>query len=183
MRIILLILLILLPCVSFYSQDKKETVETDIELDYDKDCGNPFVRSTLYEIRKGKVIKIISGNKILVAVNDEGGNEIETINFVVALAGVDTSSNSSEAKKILTEKALNQNVEVTGNVKNDGDRKLFAFVSVPERFADFSWYFLKNGIGKYKKPKYKRSVPPYTLCQYRKTEAEAQKEKLGIWAK
>ncbi len=178
MKIISITLLIFLSCASFFAQDKKESsVFLD---DYDKDCGNPFVLSALYATRKGKVIKIINGNTILVAVSDEDNSEL-TVDFKVILAGVKASSKDSG--KLLNERVLNREVEIVGNLKIDSDRKLFGIVFVPERLADLNWYLLRYGFGKYEKPKYKSSVPAYTLCQYRKTEAKARQEKSGIWAK
>lgn len=177
MRFVLITFLTFLSCVSFFAQDKKESPVIDfstLQDNTDPDCRE----SNNFGFREGKVIKIISGNSFLFAVDDE----IEKETYKVVLAAIDAGSNSSLLKKLLIENILNQKVLVIGD--NSGSRKILGAVysTEPNKIGSPNRYFLKNGLAKYIEPK-RRLVPNYILCEYRKFAKQAKEAGLGIWAK
>ncbi len=186
MKVISLILLIFLSCVVLNAQDKKIIFDdrTVIDLsesqDEDPDCGE----SDSFTIRRGKAIKIINGNSFIFAVD----NEFEKETYKVILAGIDISSNSSELKKLLKkmliENLLNRNIMIVGNESKSGNKKIFGIVYPIDENKIFTpnRYFLKSGLAKYIEPP-RKTVPNYTLCEYRKFAKQAKEAKLGIWAK
>lgn len=182
MKTLSISLMILLSCVSFYAQDKKESSADETVIDFsvlqndDPDCGE----SNGFTVRKGKVTKIINGNSFIFAVDDE----FEKETYQVILAGIDTSSNSSALKKLLIENFLNQKVSVTGEESKEGSKKIIGIVNpyAPNKIGEPNLYFLKNGLAKYVEPK-RKLVPNYILCRYRKIAKQAKEAKIGIWAK
>lgn len=167
-------------CVNFFAQDNKESSPNETIIDFstlqntDPDCGE----SNNFGFRKGKVIKIISANSFLFAVDDE----LETETYKVVLAGIDGRSNSSVLKKLLVENLLSQNVTVIGD--KSGKRKILGavFPYAPSKIGSPNLYFLKTGLAKYVDPK-RKLVPNYILCEYRKIAKQAKESRLGIWAK
>jgi hypothetical protein len=205
-RIVLITFLVFLSCVSFYAQDKEESTETKpvVDLSFDDGCGNPLVESQTYGYRTGKVIKITNSNDLIVKVTNsnniwddekEDGDESQLIEpqiFKVLLVGIDKGFNKKEIKKFLTEKILNQEVQIIGNTKNswktkkDTSRKLNAVVRLlgdEEDIDDISEYLLENGIAKFKDFQLTNLVPMRTRCEFERAGEKAKKEKSGIWAK
>jgi hypothetical protein len=193
--------------MSFYPQDKKESETKTLGSFqiYDNPCGDSAMESQTYGYRTGKVIKITNSNDLIVKVaksnnvwddehqeDEDESKLIEPQIFKVFLVGIDKSSNKKQIKKFLTEKILNQEVQVTGNTKNswktkkDNSRKLDAVVLLlgdSEDINDISEYLLESGIAKFKDFQLGNLVPMLTKCELKKAEEKAKTAKLGIWAK
>jgi endonuclease YncB( thermonuclease family) len=148
------------------------------------DCGDPNVESQIIPEYKGKVIKIIDGNTVIVSISYDSQNSSRRNKKIrVDLAGIDTSDNDAEAKKILSDKVLNQKVLLQGNTKKK--EFMFGIISTldSDGIGEVNRHFLEKGIAKYKEPGYEYSSSSYVLCVYTKIEEKAKQEKLGIWAK
>lgn len=170
----------------------------------DDGCGNPATESQTYDYRKGKVIKITSSNDLIVKVTHSNADDderekdndesklITPIVFRVFLVGIEKGFNKEDLNKFLTEKILNQEVQVIGNTKNswktekDNSRELYAVVWLlgeDEDIDDISEYLLENGIAKYKPFESANLVSMVMPCRLQKAEKKAKEAKLGIWAK
>lgn len=181
MRIVSIALLIFLSCVIFYAQDKKEPTEQksvviDLnDLNFDDGCGSPLVESQTYGIWKGKVVKILSSNKIVL-----------DNNFTVLLLGIDNKVNQSQIKAFLVKNVLNKEVFIQANLQKESNKKFGGVVQllVDEEETDYlNEYLLENGLAKFKDFDSANLVPYYFPCRLQKAEKRAKEAKLGIWTK
>lgn len=201
MRMILITLLIFLSCVSFYTQDKKESIKTkhEIDLNFNDGCGNLSVESQTYGYRKGKVIKITYANNLIVEVTnsnnvwddeheEEIDDELKLIKpqlFEVSLVGIDKNINKKAITSFLKENLLNKQVTIVGNTIKKNSKKIQALIrfTKDDEFEEVSEYLLENGIAKFKDFQLTNLVPMRTSCELARAEINAKNEKLGIWAK
>lgn len=103
MRYIFFILISFSMCFFVNAQDeKKQTPNKGLrfQTEYEKECGSPFVESQLYDSRKGKITKIISGNTVIFEQAINNGNR-KRGTFTVQLAGIDSESNEEYLKAFL----------------------------------------------------------------------------------
>jgi len=173
-----------LTCVSFYAQVKEES---DIKSQYTigDDCGDTAYESQLYDNRKGKIIEILSANKILFEQNSVNGNEVKD-KFTVKLVGLDASKNKTAVKNKLQDILLNQEVEIFGNLRKKTDKEFGGIVwslSDNEDIAEVNIYLLENGIARYKPFESANLVSMVMPCRLQKAQETAKEAKLGIWAK
>lgn len=176
MRIILLALMILLSCVSFYAQDKKDSTETKIEIDlnFDDGCGSPLVESQTYGFWMGKIVKISDDNKLILR------------NYTIELLGIDNKINKLQIRDFLNKNVLNKKVWIQANLRKETDKKFGAVVQLSDDDGDIDYineYLLENGLAKYKDFDSANLVPYYFPCRLQKAEERAKSAKLGIWAK
>jgi hypothetical protein len=181
MRIVPVILLILLSCAVFYAQ-VPETVKNSEQKPYsvldENGCVRPEAESQTYGFRKGKIVKILSANKM---VFDQGGRR-----YTVKLPGIDSDENKDEVKKYLRENALNREVIITANLRGNSDREFTGVVYLSENeknIDELSEHLLENGIAKYRDFKTGYLVPTYMPCRLKNAEKRAKEKKLGVWAK
>jgi len=147
--------------------------------DYSKDpCGNPMLESTLWQSVEGKVLKIVDNRTILVALSDDQKS------VRVHPAGIALERRgpfSLQARKLLEEMLLNKSVSVMVQPKDKLPGDITGVISLNEGAPkDVSLVLLAEGLARFKKPR-SYSVSSYTLCRYRRAEAEAQSKKLGLW--
>jgi len=191
MRIVSLILLGFLFCANFYAQDKKES-EKDLNsllkgnaVVFDDGCGDPTTESQRYKNREGKITKIINANQVTFEQKIENGNKKKKT-FIVELVGIDSVTNQEKIKQFLEKYILNQNVEITGNLKKETDKKFNGLIFVDSEEEDINWInenLLENGIAKYKSFESANLVSMVTPCRLQKAEETAKSANLGIWAK
>jgi len=135
-------------------------------------CGELGKDSDFAFVLGGKVTKIIDSNTIFVKV--EGKRRI------VDLVAVNVNSNKTEAVKFLSDKILNQEVEILVSPSDFEDKKVFAVVHFKGK--DINRSMIENAIARYEKPRpYK--ILRHTNCVYQHLEGKAKEAKLGIWAK
>lgn len=179
MKNILLFLVVLFLCgISFAQENYREGLFND-------GCGNPLVESQSYESREGKITKIINANTIIFEQSVLNGNK-EKATHTIELAGIDSSKNRTKIIEFLKKHILNQEVLVTGNLRNKSDKKLKGLVFVASEDDDIDWIndnLLELGIARYKKFSSNYLVPYNKPCQLEKAEERAKEAKLGIWAK
>jgi hypothetical protein len=179
MKNIRLILILLWLCGISYAQDNKPNFTLD------DGCGNPMVESQLYESREGKVTKIINANTIILEQSVLNGNKVKGT-YTVELVGIDSSKNKKKIIEFLKKYILNQNVEVTGNLRNKSDKKFKGLIFAASEVDDIDWVndnLLELGIAKYKNFSSDNLIPYNKPCQLEKAEARAKEAKFGIWAK
>ena len=174
-------ILFLIFCVNLYAQDKERT----ISLTTDDECGDQAIESQLYSNRKGKITKILSANKVIFEQSSVNGNE-KPVKFTVTLVGIDGNQNRLIVKNKLTDILLNQEVEITGNIRKKTDKKFGGIVWLIVGDEDIDWvntYLLENGFAKYKPFESANLVSMVTPCRLQKAEERAKEAKIGIWAK
>jgi len=158
--------------------------KSGLELDFSKDpCGNPMMESQLWYSIQGKVSKVVNGRTILLALPDT--HQL----LRVRLAGVAPEGRglfSKKAKEYLGDTLLNRPVGILVNPE-----KWIALDKQPEEVTgvvhldegalhDIGSTLLAEGLVRFKRPR-PYTMSNYTMCQYRRAEAEAQSKKLGLW--
>jgi hypothetical protein len=185
MKIICTVLSIFLFCVSFYAQDKKESTDVKSQFTIGDDCGDESYESQTYTNREGKITKILGRNQVIFEQAISDGNK-EKRRFTVELVGIDSTTNQKIIKQFLEKYILNQNVEITGNLKKESDKKFKGLVFVASDDDNIDWInenILENGIAKYKPFKSANLVSMVMPCRLQKAEERAKSTKVGIWAK
>jgi hypothetical protein len=191
MKIVLLTLLVFLSYVSLHAQDNKESkIDLTPILEgngvfIDDGCGIPEAESQLYTNRKGKITKIIDENEVIFEQTIADGNE-EKERFRVELVGIDSKINKKNIILFLQKYVLNQNVEVTGNLRKKSDKKFKGLIFVASDDKEIGWineYLLGKGVAQYKSFESASLVPANKPCQLQKAQGKAKTGKLGIWAK
>jgi endonuclease YncB( thermonuclease family) len=167
---------------SLYGQDENDSFDItsgSILIEYEEECGSPFEESQSYDLKRGKITRIVSGNRVIFEQTVENGKKAEP-EFTVKLAGIKPESNEKAVKTFLVENVLNKEIKIIGNTKKDSDKSFFGIIR-GAGFADVNRHLLENGIADFAEPGYFYSVSRYTLCVYRYVTNKAKKEKLGIW--
>lgn len=151
-----------------------------LKFEYEKECGSPFEESKLFNTREGRIIKILSGSRVLFEQRVVNGNT-EKGTFTVRLAGIDPQVNKENLKKFLRENILHKQIDVRGGSLGSSDKK-FPGILWGAGFADVNKYMLENGLAEYSKDS-SYSIPLYVNCVYRLVAEKAKREGVGIWAK
>jgi hypothetical protein len=185
MRIFSIALLVLLSCVNFYAQDKKESPDTKSLFILDDGCGDTSYESNIYASREGKITKILGANKVVFeqAIDDDN---VEKRKFTVELVGINPLTNRKRIKQFLEKYVLHQNVEITGNLRKDSDGKFKGLIFVASDDEGVDWInenLLENGIARYQPFESANLVSFVEPCRLQRAEQTAKKAKLGIWAK
>lgn len=171
--------------MSFYAQDKTDGVNPGFSLDFDDGCGNPAEESQLYTNREGKITKILNASNVIFEQLIRDGNK-EKGNFTVELIGIDSETNQTAIKNFLEKYVLNQNVEITGNLRKKSDKKFKGLIFAANDDENINWInenLLESGTAKYKPFESANLVSMVTPCRLQKAEERAKEAKLGIWAK
>lgn len=140
-------------------------------------CGSHDEESQMYDEKLVKVIKIVSGNRILVESGKGPRKEIVT----VYLAGIAPNKNDLKLRKFLTAKILNKKITLIGNKEDDDDTEMFAIVR-HKGFSELNRQLIESGMADYEEPGIDYSVSNVTMCVYRQELAKAKNRKIGIWA-
>lgn len=192
MKNIQLIFIILFLCGISYAQTNKPAFTLD------DGCGDPMVESQTYGYRRGKVIRVINSNKLIVEIthsnnvwddeHEEYGDESKLVKpqiFEVSLVGIDDTINKKVVTEFLKQNLHNKQVTIIGNTRKKNLNKIKALVrfTKDDEFEEISEYLLENGIAKFKDFQLTNLVPMLTHCELERAEANAKKAKLGIWAK
>jgi endonuclease YncB( thermonuclease family) len=154
------------------------------QLDFAKDsCGNPAIESDLWYAIQGKVSKLMDGSTVILDLPDAS----QTLR--VRLAGIAPERHgpfSKRAKEHLGTLLLNKPVEVLVNPskwKFSGKRpqEVTGVVYLKEGpYGDVAFMLIAEGLVRVKPPQ-PYAMSRYTLCQYRRAQAEAQSKRLGVW--
>lgn len=183
--------MIFLSCVNFFAQDKEKSGVDFTSLMkgngviINGGCGDTAYESQLYDNRKGKIIEILSANKVLFEQDSVDGNE-EKDKFTVKLVGIDANENKTAVKNKLQEILLNQEVEIYGNLRKKKDKEfggIVWYLGDNEDIDEVNIYLLENGIAKYEPFESANLVSMVMPCRLQKSEEKAKEAKLGIWAK
>lgn len=189
MKIALCSILSILCSLTGLSQESKqgntEERKFTISFAYEKECGSPFGESQIYTHRTGHIIRINNEKSVTFLQDTADGNPAKK-EFVVLLAGVNARGNKKNVRALLTKYLLNQDVEISGNVRRSSDNKFEGRIFLMnESLPEIDWiaeYLIENGLAKYSEPSYSYGVSDYSLCVCRQLQEKAKREKLGIWA-
>ena len=185
MKVISTILLVILSCAVSFAQDNNESPESLFQFTLGDECGDQSYESQFYANRKGKIKKILSANKVIFEQAIEDGNE-ENRKFTVELVGIDPATNRKNIIRFLEKYILNQDVEITGNLRKDSDKKFKGLVFFASDDDEVDWInenLLEQGIAKYKSFESANLVSMVMPCRLQKAEERAKEAKSGIWAK
>jgi len=147
---------------------------------YNDPCGNPMMESQAWSVLEGTVSSVIDGHTILLILADDHRP------LRVHIAGIALELRkpfSEQAKTSLRQLLLNKPAEIFVNMDFADKRpeKVTGVVHVnrgaPE---DVGLSLLAQGLVRFKEPR-PYSMSRYTMCQYRRAEAEAHSKKLGLW--
>jgi len=162
-----------------------EQQKFNIVFPYEKECGRQAEESQYYTNRTGRITRVNSERSVTFLQNTENGNPSKK-EFVVFLAGVHARDNKSKVRDFLINNVLNQEVEITGNLRRPTDKKFEGLVFLMnEKFPEIDWvgeYLIENGLARYAAPAHSY-VSPYNLCVSETLQEKAKKERMGIWAK
>lgn len=184
------ILLVFLSCAFSFAQDKNES-NSDLSsilkngVISDDGCGDQAYESQLYDNREGKITKILSANQVVFEQAIEEGDE-ENRKFTVELVGINPATNRKKVLQFLEKYVLNRDVEVTGNLRKESDKKFKGLLFVANDDDDVNWVnenLLEKGIAKYKSFESANLVSMIMPCRLQKAEERAKEAKLGIWVK
>jgi hypothetical protein len=153
---------------------------------YEKECGSPAEESQIHTFRTGRIVRINSERSVTFFQDTEDGKPSKK-EFLVLLAGVNPRGNEKAVREFLNKNLLNQNVDVSGNLRRASDKKFEGLIFLMnESLPEVDWigeYLIENGLARFSEPTYSYGVSDYSLCVYQQLEAKAKREKLGIWAK
>jgi endonuclease YncB( thermonuclease family) len=157
-------------------------------IDYSNDpCGNPLIESMIWQPIEGKVLQVADGRTILLTIND--GHQRLRVHLTGIKLSSDTSANRI-AEQFLAQRLLNKEVEVLVNPSDwpDSSKKPREITGVvhsktyQQGESDVAKSLLVRGLVKFAQPR-PYTMSGYDACQYRRSEAEAKSEKLGLWQK
>jgi endonuclease YncB( thermonuclease family) len=185
MKLILFLSMIVATSSAFAQSDKPapdkapvSVVRVSLSNEYESECGSYVEESNTYDYWDGKVIQVISGNRIVV----ESGKGRKKKAVTVQLAGIASNKNEENLRKFLIAHILNKRVTVKGNKEEDTDTEMFAIIQSKE-FSDLNRHLIESGLADYEEPGYSYSISYVTTCIYRHLLENAKKEKIGIWSR
>jgi endonuclease YncB( thermonuclease family) len=145
--------------------------------DFENDpCGNPLKQNSGWEGEQATVSKIIDGRTLLIA------REHHTKPTPFQLVGVELENSdpsAGRAKKLLNKLLLGKRVQVlfTSTEETPAETLLVGEVWLA-REGDVGLFLLKQGLAKYADP----HPSSYDSCLYKRAEATARSQKVGLWA-
>lgn len=154
------------------------------ELDFSNDpCGNPLIESNLWYSIEGTVVRVKDGTTILISLAE---NRHLLRVHLAGIAREHRGSISDLAEAHVREVSLNKPVGVMVNPS-----KWFGLEKRPTEVTgivhlidgapnDVGFSLLAEGLARSDEPR-PYTMSPYTFCQYRRAESEAQSKKLGLW--
>lgn len=154
------------------------------EMDFSKDpCGDPRLENDLWYEIHGKVTDVVDGY-VMVQTQSEHPQLLRV--ELVGIALEQSGPFRRRAIERLSEMVRGKRVEVvtkTGNLGFSGRIKprITGVVQfAPGSVFDVGLTLLDEGLARFKKP------PPYSMswhtkCEYRRAEAQARSNKLGLW--
>lgn len=162
-------------CGSFYAQSIEKTEQSICSVCDADGCIRPTAESQTYGFWKGKIVKILSSNKLVL-----------DNNRTVVLVGIDNKINQAQIKEFLNKIFLNKEVWIQATLRRKSDKKIrgvVEFSGYNEDIDSINEYLLENGLAKYKNFETGYLVPSYMPCRLQKAEERAKLAKVGIWAK
>ncbi|MGQ0542386.1 MAG: thermonuclease family protein [Blastocatellia bacterium] len=96
------------------------------------------------------------------------------------MAAVDATQNETFAKEFIRRKILNRQVKVWVTPGKSDESQITGQVWLGKK--DLNRIMIKKGFASVIEPPL-YSTSSYSLCVYRQLELDAQKKKIGIWAK
>lgn len=144
---------------------------SDLTFEYQDECGNPLLESSLWREVEGKVISVIDGNSIILLDKDHKRRR-------VTLVAVDASIAGDSARSFLSQLVLNRTVSVLVSPSQAQSSTLVGVVHMSMKHINRELF--AAGVVRYQEP-IPHSVSDYTACSYRMVEKKARDDKKGIW--
>jgi endonuclease YncB( thermonuclease family) len=153
------------------NQTQSAPIHRPLSFEHEDECGSPLRESMLWMSVKGKVIRVVDGDTIILLTKD---NKRKRVNLVA----VDASAGQDAARSLLSGLVLNRHISVLVNPSNIKSGMAAGVVHAQEK--DVNRELLEAGVVRYRAPK-SYSVSRYTACVYRIVESEAREAKRGLW--
>ena len=159
-------------------------------------CGDPTMESDMWAPVRGKVIKVIDGNTVIILRKDEkiiDGNRLVWIptdqELLVHLVAVDTPDITRpfgvDARRLLERLVGGQEVEVWVSPSVWSPRRHpkqvtgVVYLATP-KMEDANLAMIRSGIARHKESE-PYAMSNYTECLYRLAEDEARAARRGLW--
>lgn len=178
MKLIGIFIIVLLTFVATFAQ--KSLAEELTQNEFEAECGKPMSDGKIFDYREGKVVRLAEGNKLVFQQREVNGVE-KSATLVIHMAGINTQVNAPALAKFLSNKVVDQDATIAGNLRSESDANLYGNVWVAS-VGDVNRFLLKNGMTSFSEPAFS-GVSSYTLCIYKQIANKAKSARVGIWTK
>lgn len=123
--------------------EPKFTFKVDVD-----GCGDQSYESQTYDFRKGKIVRILSANKVFFDQTSVNGQGVKD-RFTVRLVGISANQNQAIVKKTLQDMLLNREVEIFGSLGKETDKEFGGIVWLfgdDEDIDEVNIYLLEKGV-------------------------------------
>ena len=165
---------------TFFVYAQETGAAKDQQLDFSGDpCGNPLMESEGWALINGTVSKIVDGRTFLLITSDDH----RVVRVRLAGIALDPRATfSKNAKEFLAKELLNKSAEVLVNPSkwdslDKHPKKVVGVVGAP---SDVALTLLSEGFVRFEQPR-PYTMSSYTACQYRRAEADAHAQNIGLW--
>ena len=151
--------------------------EPRLKLDFTQDpCGNPLAENQAYLVTKGRVLKVLSGDTLIIRFPKGGVKRVH----LPCLAVPQIGEQGFEASRAGLVKLLGGKREVEVFLSWSGLPKAESFFAMVGSF-DWTEIQIANGLGRFV-PGAGYEMGSYSKCRCQLAEQKAKDQRLGVWA-